>query len=168
MPQEHHNTWHIATGPAVTGIPRSNHGSRSASRQASKDEIGHGISHPVSQHRPKDLMQGSMYGPVPSFPAVTYGAPSYSSPVTYMPGLLIFTKQTLPFVTCACSSRYCGTESSHPAAASPFVASDCIRACCAAGLLSFGVLNFCWPLMYACCQPRCAQLLRKRFRTPCL
>ena len=168
MPQEHHNTWHIATGPAVTGIPRSNHGSRSASRQASKDEIGHGISHPVSQHRPKDLMQGSMYGPVPSFPAVTYGAPSYSSPVTYMPGLLIFTKQTLPFVTCACASRYCGTESSHPAAASPFVASDCIRACCAAGLLSFGVLNFCWPLMYACCQPRCAQLLRKRFRTPCL
>lgn len=28
-----------------------------------------------------------------------------------------------------------------------------------------GVLDFCWPLMYACSQPRCVQLLRRRFRT---
>jgi hypothetical protein len=49
--------WHIATSASTTGMPiTSRRVSTSVSRRTSQDQIGHGLSHPVAQHRPEDIL----------------------------------------------------------------------------------------------------------------
>ena len=98
----------------------------------------------------------------PSYsPPMTYAAPAYSPPVTYAQGLLICTLQHfffLDFNTCT-SRHWNGMEPRSQATRSPYRVSESVHECCPAGVLGLGVLQFCWPLMYALAISLCAQLL---------
>jgi len=49
--------WHLATNASITGMPSGMSRSRSISRNASRDNLPHGMNHPVSQHRPDDAIK---------------------------------------------------------------------------------------------------------------
>jgi len=52
--QNQGEVWHLATNASITGMPSR---SRSISRQASRDNLPHGMSHPVTQNRPEDAIK---------------------------------------------------------------------------------------------------------------
>ena len=48
--------WHLATNASITGMPSGMSRSRSISRNASRDNLLHGMNHPMLQHRPDDAI----------------------------------------------------------------------------------------------------------------
>jgi len=57
--KKHGDMWHLATNASVTGLPSS----RPHSRNASRDNLPHGMSHPVSSYRPDDAIKDRLNNP---------------------------------------------------------------------------------------------------------